>query len=51
VWWYEQLRPAFSLYHGAPDYPAGAGADGRPTCCVVMCTHCTLTGIKLAQCP
>ena len=18
VWWYEQLRPAFSLYHGAP---------------------------------
>lgn len=20
VWWYEQLRPAFSLYHGAYDF-------------------------------
>ena len=29
MWWYEQLRPAFSLFHGAP--PAFAASSARGT--------------------
>jgi len=48
VWWYEQLRPAFSLYHGAPDLPMVLARAGVPPAvwCDALTAH--LTGVKLA---